>query len=137
VSVEAQYWDGLRFKTNTADQCTSLPSGSVGMGNYQRNLAACETGITSTTLQLASGRGFFTLLAPGNGDNGSVDLSLELGSTSSGQTCVGGTAAAATAGNLPWLQGKWNGAASYATNPSSRASFGQYKSPLIYLRESF
>ena len=139
VGVEAQYWDGLRFATNTSDQCTSLPTGIVAMGNYQRSLSACETALAPATQKLSAGRGFFALLKPGSGNNGSTDLTLQLGATASGQTCtaVGAAAVAASAGNLSWLQGKWNGAASYTANPSSRASFGQYKSPLIYLRESF
>src|SRR6185369_14746500 len=136
---EAQYWNGSAFVTNAADQCTTLASGIVAMGNYQRNLAACETAITATSLKLSSGRGFFTLIKPGSGNNGSVDLTLQLGAIASGQTCstVGGATASATAGNLPWLQGKWGSSSTYDANPSARASFGQYKSPLIYLRESF
>ncbi len=137
VGVEAQYWDGTRFATNAADQCTSLPTAIVAMSNYQRNLAACETGLTSATLRLSSGRGFFTLTKPGSGNSGSVDLGLQLGAAASGSTCVGSTATAASAANLPWLQGKWGTATSYDQNPTARASFGQYKSPLIYLRESF
>jgi MSHA biogenesis protein MshQ len=137
VAVEAQYWDGTRFATNAADQCTSLPTGIVAMSNYQRNLAACETGLAAATLKLSSGRGFFTLLKPGAGNSGSVDLGLQLGSTGTGTTCVGSTATAATLGNLPWLQGKWGTATTYDKDPTARASFGQYKSPLIYLRESF
>jgi hypothetical protein len=138
VAVEAQYWDGARFATNTSDQCTSLPTGIMAMGNYQRNLAACETGLTAATLKLSSGRGYFTLLKPGSGNSGSVDISLQLGTSATGSTCVGtgSSATAASAGSLTWLQGKWSGS-SYDQNPSARASFGQYKSPLIYLRESF
>jgi len=137
VAVEAQYWDGTRFATNAADQCTSLPTGIVAMSNYQRNLAACETGLASATLRLSSGRGFFTLTKPGAGNSGSVDLGLQLGTVGTGSTCVGSTATAASIGNLPWLQGKWGTATTYDKDPSARSSFGQYKSPLIYLRESF
>src|SRR6185369_10925183 len=61
VALEAQYWNGSAFVTNAADQCTTLASGIVAMCNYQRNLAACETAITATSLKLSSGRGFFTL----------------------------------------------------------------------------
>ncbi|HEX6708457.1 MAG TPA: DUF6701 domain-containing protein [Albitalea sp.] len=141
VPVEVQHWNGVSFVTNTADQCTAVPTGSVVMGNWQRNLAACETAITPATLTLASGRGFFTLRRPGNGNNGSVDLSVQLNAAIAAgeQTCsvVGGAAVAATAANLPWLRGKWAGSANYDRNPSGRASFGQYRSPLIYLRESY
>ena len=139
AQVEAQYWDGARFATNTFDQCTALPSSSMAMGNYQRNLATCDTAIAATTLTLRSGRGFFTLLRPGQGHGGSVDLSLQLGASATGQTCTTspGTPTDATAGNLPWLQGKWGNASTYNQNPMARASFGQYRSPLIYLKERF
>lgn len=139
VSVEAQYWNGSDFVTNSADQCTSLPTNAMAMSNYQRNLTACETGLASATLRLSSGRGFFTFIKPGSGNGGSVDLSLQLGAVASGSTCVGtgGAATASAAANMPWLQGKWNAAANYDQNPTGRASFGQYKSPMIYLRESF
>ncbi|RQP25318.1 DUF6701 domain-containing protein [Piscinibacter terrae] len=138
VAVEAQYWDGARFATNTSDQCTSLPTGIMAMGNYQRNLVACETGLATATLKLSSGRGYFTLIKPGAGNSGSMDINLQLGASATGSTCVGtgGSATAASAGSLTWLQGKWSGS-NYDQNPSARASFGQYKSPLIYLRESF
>ncbi|HUG22115.1 DUF6701 domain-containing protein [Piscinibacter sp.] len=139
VGMQALYWSGNRFEAHAADHCTTLSTGIVAMGNYQRNLAACETALAPATLQLASGRGFFTLLKPGAGNNGSADVSLQLGATASGQTCtaIGGAPVAATAANLPWLQGKWSGATNYDRNPSARASFGQYRSPLIYLRERF
>ena len=138
VPIEAQYWDGLRFATNASDHCTSVPTGSVAMGNYQRNLAACETAIAPATVRLSSGRNFFTLVRPGAGNAGSVDLGLQLGASASGSTCTAvGTSASASAANLPWLQGKWGSATNYDANPAARASFGQYKSPLIYLRESF
>jgi MSHA biogenesis protein MshQ len=141
VPVEAQYWDGARFATNAVDQCTSLPTGIVAMGNYQRNLAACNTALSPATLKLTSGRGFFTLTRPGSGHGGSADLTLQLGPGigSGAQTCTAspGSPVAATAANLPWLQGRWKAAPNYDQNPAARAGFGQYRSPLIYLRESF
>lgn len=139
VALEAQHWNGAAFVTNSADQCTTIAGSAVAMDNWQRNLAACETAIAATPLKLAAGRGFFTLARPGNGNHGSADLKLQLGAATTGQACtaVGAAAVAATPADLPWLQGKWGSAANYDTNPSSRASFGPYKSPLIYLRESF
>jgi hypothetical protein len=64
---------------------------------------------------------------------------VQLGATAAGQTCaaVGAAPTAAVAANLPWLQGKWSGAAAFDQNPLTRASFGQYRSPLIYQRESY
>jgi hypothetical protein len=139
VLIEAQYWDGQRMATNAADQCTAVPTGALAMANYQRNLAACKTAVAPATATLASGRTYAKLTRPGSGNNGSVDLALQLGASASGQTCgaVGAAAGTAAAANLPWLQGRWGGAAAFDQNPSTRASFGQYRSPLIYLREVF
>ena len=109
------------------------------MANYQRQLSACKTAVAAAVPVLASGRTWLKLARPGNGNAGSVDLAVQLGSTAAGRTCavVGGSDSAAVAANLPWLQGKWNGAAAYDQNPTTRASFGQYRSPLIYQRERF
>ena len=139
VLVEAQYWDGHRMATNAADQCTTLAPGAVAMGNYQRSLAACKTALGSDPITLASGRGYLRLAKPGAGNAGSVDLSLQIGATAAGQTCstVGGSTASAGSAALPWLQGRWGNAAAFDQNPSTRASFGQYRSPLIYQREMY
>ena len=139
VLAEAQYWDGQRMTTNAADQCTAVPAASTAMANYQRQLSACKTAVAAAVPVLASGRTWLKLARPGNGNAGSVDLAVQLGSTAAGRTCaaVGGSDSATAAANLPWLQGKWNGAAAYDQNPTTRASFGQYRSPLIYQRERF
>ena len=139
VLAEAQYWDGLRMATNAADQCTAVPAPSAAMANYQRQLSACKTAVAAAVPVLASGRTWLKLARPGNGNAGSVDIAMQLGASAAGRTCtaVGGSDSAAAAANLPWLQGKWNGAAAYDQNPTTRASFGQYRSPLIYQRESF
>jgi MSHA biogenesis protein MshQ len=137
IAVQAQVWNGSAFVTHDADHCTTLASTAVAMDNYQRQLAACETAIAPVSLKLASGRGFFTLTRPGAGNHGSADLALQLGASGSGQACTPSGPVAATGANLSWLQGRWRAAANYDTNPSARASFGPYKSPLIYLRETF
>ncbi|MGZ8259328.1 MAG: DUF6701 domain-containing protein, partial [Caldimonas sp.] len=139
LPIEALHWDGARLATNTADHCTSVAAATAALGNWQRNLAACETAIPSPPARLASGRSFVKLARPGAGNNGSVDVALQLGSAASGQTCasVGGPPTAATAASLRWLQGRWSGAVAYDQNPTARASFGLYRSPLILMRENF
>ncbi len=138
VLVEAQYWDGVRMATNSVDQCTAVPATSVALGNYQRSLAACKTAVLAAPT-LANGRGFVRLAKPGSGNGGSVDLAVQLGAAATGETCaaVGAAPSTAAAASLPWLQGKWSGAAAFDQNPVTRASFGQYRSPLIYQREIF
>jgi MSHA biogenesis protein MshQ len=138
VVVEAQWWNGQGFVVNAADHCTALPATSVAFAGWQRGLAACETGLAPTPLRLAAGRGFFTLRRPGAGNAGSVDLALQLAAPAAGQTCGAAAApVAAVPAALAWLRGRWNGAAGYDADPRARASFGQYRSPLLHLREVF
>ncbi len=137
--VEAQYWDGLRLATHTADNCTTLAPAQAALGNYQRNLAACETALGSTPVVLTAGRAYLRFSRPGAGNAGSVDATLNLGATASGQTCIaaGGAATPAVAAGLGWLQGRSAGVTTFDRDPSARISFGQYRSPLVHLRESY
>jgi MSHA biogenesis protein MshQ len=107
----------------------------VVLSNWQRDLNACETSV-SLSGRFNAGRGNLRFSAPGTGNTGSVDLTLQLGVVAGGSTCVGGAATAAAAASQSWLQGRWSGAA-YDQNPSARASFGLHRGskPLIYLRE--
>jgi hypothetical protein len=50
---------------------------------------------------------------------------------------VGPSTTAALPASLPWLQGRAPGGSTYDQNPSARFSFGQYRSPLIQLREMY
>jgi MSHA biogenesis protein MshQ len=60
------------------------------------------------------------------GNNGSVDLTLNL-TSASGSTCISATASSATSASIPW----------FGSNPVSKATFGIYKTPIIYMRENF
>lgn len=137
VPIEAQYWDGSHFVRNVADACTRLVAGQVALANWRRDLAPCETSVTLSGRFIA-GRGNLRLSAPGAGNTGSVDLSVQLGTTASGSTCVGGAPGPATPAAQPWLQGAWTGAA-YDRNPAARASFGLFRGnrTLIYQREMY
>ncbi|MEO8153964.1 MAG: DUF6701 domain-containing protein [Rhizobacter sp.] len=139
VPLELQYWNGSAFATNAADQCSTLSAGSLALGTYRGNLAACETAPGSASVAFTNGRGILRMLPPGSGNSGSADLTINLGAVAAGQQCstVGAAATAATTDNLPWLQGKGPAAATYNVNPSARISFGQYRSPLIQLREVY
>ncbi|HEX6362130.1 MAG TPA: DUF6701 domain-containing protein, partial [Albitalea sp.] len=138
VGVEALAWNGQSFVVHAADHCTTLPTASVSFAQWQRQLAPCETGLAPGAVRLAAGRAFFALRRPGSGNAGSADLRLHLGaSVAAGvQTCAApGPPVAALAADRPWLQGNWNGTTGFAADPTARASFGQYRSPLVYLRE--
>jgi MSHA biogenesis protein MshQ len=132
VAVEAQYWNGSYYTANTADSCTAFPASSIIMGNYLQNLNACETHFSSAG-SLAMSGGVITpdlkLTAPGSGNTGSVDLTLNIGSIASGNTCTTATGIPATAANKLW----------FGTNPTARATFGIYKgnSKFIYIRELY
>lgn len=135
VPLEARYWNGSFYVTNTLDSCTTLNLSSVIMSNYVSNvspgLTACETQISPTTNQtLSEGKLLspgLVLSKPGSGNSGSVLLTLNVSPTATGKTCVSTTESNATAANLPW----------FGSNPTARATFGVYKSPLIYLRENY
>lgn len=129
IPLESQYWNGTAYVRNQADNCTTLPAGSIAMGNYKNNLNACETqiGYSSGTGTLINGvSSYLRLSKPGATNNGSVDLTLNLNGAS-GSTCTSSTASAASDANLPW----------FGSNPAARATFGIYKTPIIYMRENY
>lgn len=125
VPLETQYWDGSHFVRNIVDDCTQLTAGHIALSNWRRDLAPCETSAVLSG-RFVAGRGNLRLSAPGAGNTGSVDLTLQLGTTASGSACVGGIPTAAVPASLTWLQGAWSGGA-YTQNPTARASFGLYR----------
>lgn len=140
VPLAVEYWNS-GWVVNTADTCTVIaasqfawdfsPPGSAARPN---NLNACESALTVT----GSPPSFIVgLSAPGASNSGWADLTLNLGASATGNQCtaVGGLGPAATTANAPWLQFNWTGTG--AANPKARATFGVYKSPLIYRRENY
>ncbi|MBI4989678.1 MAG: hypothetical protein HZC23_12735 [Rhodocyclales bacterium] len=123
VPMSAQYWNGTGFVTNGADACTTVTSGMITLGNYQRSLNAGETTPTVGGA-FAAGVGSLMLSAPGAGNQGSVDLRVDL----SGQ---------------PWLQGRWDAVDQgadgnlYDDDPSARATFGVFRDRVLYRRENY
>jgi MSHA biogenesis protein MshQ len=136
VPLEAQYWTGTFFATNTLDSCTAIAPGNVGMGNYIGNLDSGETSVTSVT-PLASGRGAIVLGAPGAGNNGSLDLAVNLGDGGTAAACPA-FAPAAGPGDQPWLRSQWCGSA-YDRDPAARARFGirPGADERIFMRENY
>lgn len=128
LQVEAQYWNGTAYVRNTADNCTAIPLLSVVLKGYKRNLNACETRLSAGA---AMNRGLLGLLlsAPGVGNTGSVDVEVNLGANTSGdKTCTSPLEVPAIDGVLPWFG---------TVDPLARATFGIYKTPVVYMRESF
>lgn len=158
VPMQAQYWNGTNFVSNVADNCTDIAASNIVMGNYQKNLAPCKTAAALSN-PLLGGKGNLTLSAPGAGNNGSVDLAVNLAPLANGQTCSapdgsicltasppndqtcltsGGTQSTSSEAGLPWLQGKWSGT-DYDLDPIARATFGIYKNAnqFIFIREIY
>lgn len=116
IPVLTEYFDGTAFVPNSLDSCTAYNALNLQLGNYQGNLVDGDT-VASGAGNLISGLGnTLSLSAPGGGNDGSVDLTLDL---------------SATGANLEWLQPGGN-------NPTARATFGIFRGNprLIYTRES-
>ena len=140
--MRIQYYESSAagFTTNVSDNCTAV---SLALSNYQGNLAAGETCVHDTgnpglstqgcapagpaTRQfreapVAGFNGDFNLWlrAPGNGNDGSVDIGADLSA-------------------LPWLRFDWDGNGANDNDPVGRATFGNFRgNPRhIYLRERY
>lgn len=131
IPLEAQYWVGNYYATNTADHCTVIPAPSIIMDSYANNLNACETLLSPTgNLVFSGGKPAspgLKLTKPGAGNDGSVNLRVNVSTTPTGKTCIGAAETNATAASIPW----------FGANPVSRATFGIYKTPIIYMRENY
>lgn len=137
--METQYWNGASFITNVRDHCTTAAAANVGLGNYTGNLAAGETTPSIAAGAFGFGKKTLVMSAPGTGNNGSVDIVLNLGSTTTIDSCLSWTVTPTPAGaNLSHLRGRWCGA-TYTKDPTGRASFGVYKGAeeVIFTRENF
>jgi MSHA biogenesis protein MshQ len=108
IPIEAQYWDGTTYRRNTLDNCTNTTTPNITLSNYKKNLSAGETTLSGGGL-MNQGKSSFTLSKPGAGNSGTVDLSFSLT-------------------NFPWMG---------TGNLAARATFGLYKTPIIYMRENF
>jgi hypothetical protein len=137
MPIVMQYFTNDGWVTNLSDICSVLVAGNFAFSSPGNNLAACETALTLTG---SSPSYTASLSAPGNGNNGWTDLTLNLGAAPAGNACTtaqAGYSGAATTAGLPWLQFPWTGGA--ATNPTARATFGIYKGAgqFIYQRENY
>lgn len=138
VPVEAQFWNGATFATNTLDNGTALTAANIVLSNYQKNLQAGET-VAAAGGYFTAGRGVLRLSAPGANNNGSVDLCVDLDTTGGGGD---GSCAATTGAAMTYLQGLCaqpvcRPSTSYSYDPFARATFGIFKSEHIYIRENY
>jgi hypothetical protein len=151
LPMETQYYNSSAiYVTNVDDSCTTLAASNLAFAFNAGTptLVACETSVApTTTLYFTAGKASAAappattpvpvLTKPGAGNNGVVDVTVNLG-PAAGNTCLAGASSAATGTNKTWLQWKWSGA-TYDQNPTARVSFGVYKNAneIIYLRENF
>lgn len=158
---ETQYWSGQVFVRNTQDSCTTLSSDNISLGMFAAPPGASAPLLSGDNLStvsvgaISAGLGTLTLAPAGNA-TGSVTVLANLGSRSTsdvvgasgGGNCTALLANPSTitamtsltptpaASALPYLNGRWCGA-NYDQDPLARASFGVFKSPLIYRRENY
>ena len=122
VTATTEYRDASGYYVkNTDDSCTTVavPAAGSGLTFGAGNLSAGETvaGINGTSSGLGtwvSGNGGLVLSRPGSGNNGFVDITLSV---------------------PDWLKFPWSGGS--PVNPTAKAVFGIFKSPLIYRRENY
>jgi MSHA biogenesis protein MshQ len=113
IPITVEYWNGLSFTTNTADSnCTTInsSSGSFVGGSYTGSLTSGETALSgSGTIINGQTTSALILSAPGIGNEGSVDVQLDL------------------LANWPWLRVDWDGDGLFNTNVTATASFGTFR----------
>ncbi|HTH45687.1 MAG TPA: DUF6701 domain-containing protein [Oxalicibacterium sp.] len=142
VKATTQYWiNNVGFVTNIDDTngCTVIDPASIKLQNQKGGLNATNmpaNNFVAAPLSFSSGRASVVINKPLTTplSKGSVDLCVDLG-----LDLTPGTVCSATPANMPWLQWRWNPADTlYKDDPSTRATFGVYKSgPVIYLRETY
>lgn len=138
IPVTIEYYDtatAAGWRTGT-DTCTALAASQFAYTYSGTPFAACRT---AGTLSGTNPNLTLTLAQPVGATPGWTDLVLNLGAVASGNTCTTanaetGFSGAATTANAPWLQHNWTGTVG---NPAARATFGVFKSPLIYRRENY
>ncbi len=143
LRLQTQYFTPTGFITNGDDDCTTFNGSDFAMSFVpSTNLAACETAVNpSAAIGVSDGQATgLQLAAPGIGNDGSVDLRLNLG-IASGTTCtaVGAAASPATSSPLDYLRGNWGGTPTWDQDPTARATFGVYRNAteFLYLQENY
>lgn len=158
LPLRAQYWNGTGWQTNAQDSCTTIPATTIAFGRYSGALNEAQTGLNTgaSVLTLASGVGKLVLNRTTVGaatKTGSFDVGINMadrGGTNVGNWCpaafVSGAGDAATTAvaftgpsGTQFLDYLGHNACStnYSNDPQAKATFGVYKSPLIYRRENY
>lgn len=137
IPMQAQYWSGNGFVTNTLDGCTSIGVSNIAIGNAQNSLTAAMVTPPVVGGAFVAGIGNLRLPKPSSAVRGSVDVSVNLTGGAAGASCTAGMPAS-TGSGLTWLQGAWCGT-TYDKDPTARATFGTYRNTdqFIYQQENY
>ena len=141
LPLRLQYWSGKSWVLTSDDTCTSIPAAAVARSNaVQSNGSVASWTSTVSAVTLSGGVGNVTLTSPSGGGTGSMDVALNLGSTTLDLSCLTGHPASTGAG-VPWLRARAGScAATQDRDPSARATFGVFAPETrkaIHLRELF
>jgi len=126
VPVEAQYWTGSYWATNTLDSCTGFAASNVNISPAITSLSAAAT--------MTAGKGNLVLAHPSA--SGTTSLCIDAGPNSAETGAV--NCVATTSLGKAFLQGNTNGTL-YDDDPRATITFGVYKNAneLIYMRENY
>jgi MSHA biogenesis protein MshQ len=142
LAVVAEYWSANAWVLNSADSCTTLAAGSVALSNPRNAAGNASSALTSASaIGLSSGSGLLTLAKPTPvGSSLSLDLAINLGSSTADQSCQA-SHPASTGAAQPWLRAQNGGCAATADrDPAARASFGVFSPETrktVHVREIF
>lgn len=135
LQAQTQYWSGKDWVLNSDDSCTTVPSAAVAMNAFTGYTGSVITNMSNlgftytapSVLAFASGSGTLTLGAPSNGSVGSFDVAINLGGSTTDQSCQSNHNTS-TGANMAWLRAlNGNCAATPDRDPSARATFGVFK----------
>lgn len=149
LRMETQHWAAPGyFITNTDDNCTTVATANVGLGNFKPSPPSSPFASGDTTPTIAAGPfvngiKLIKLSAPGGAKTGSVDVVVKLQAPPDAlNSCLtfGTLSPTPSTANLPFLRGKWcPAAAGFNRDPTARARFGVYRGAdeFIDFRENF
>lgn len=143
IAAQAQYWSGKAWILNSADNCTVVPAAAASKSNPIDSKGAASSALNNTmsALTLAGGQANLTVSSASPVATGSMDIALNLGSSTTDQSCVGGARPASTGAAVPWLRSQNGGcSALWDRDPSARATFGVFSpesTKTVHVRELF
>lgn len=80
LAVQVQYWNGTKWVTNLLDSISAMKKPDVVLANCKKTLDCAKLAVDDRTYTVVQGAlpqtNLLTLLAPGAGNAGSVDVSV-------------------------------------------------------------